>query len=35
MILESIIPPEITVRPGHGSAGRHPSRLFLDSLSVS
>lgn len=23
----------VTLRPGHGTAGRHPTRLFLDSLS--
>ena len=24
---------EVNVQPGHGRAGRHPTRQFLDSLS--
>src|SRR5215208_2139607 len=27
------MPNDVNVRPGHGTAGRHPTRAFLDSLS--
>ena len=27
------MPQEVNFQPGHGTAGRHPTREFLDSLS--
>src|SRR5215210_6491836 len=27
------MPNDVNVQPGHGTAGRHPTRNFLDSLS--
>src|SRR4051812_39972783 len=27
------MPQEVNIKPGHGTAGRHPTREFLDSLS--